>query len=447
MSALFPGWYADIVDRSYIRETGGANRKPPEIEIQARWFSGEFGTDWVSQDGVGLRIVDFGEWNREPGPDFTGATIQLADGSIVRGDVEIDTDVRDWERHGHVANPSFGRTVLHVFSRQPTSRFFTKTHENRLVHQVLLAPAAANKIPATLPTGISICSAEDDASRLLLAAAKYRLHRKAQALQLAASAWGEESAWYRALAVALGYKTNKLPFLLLAERCAPSLVAKPNGEALLFGTAGFLSGAEPSLTPERTRGYLKSLWSDWWMLRAKNERMVIDAALWTMGGNRPANHPHRRVAALAVLAKTWKPVAAALKSGDHAKFSEALATLEHPFWSYHFNLHAAPLKAPQSLVGKQRLQDVITNVFYPAAMMQNAVLWDQFMTESGATVSRSHEMLAARFFSGVEIGRKFLKSCVHQQGLLQLEADFLSASDPTLFAENLRTRIILQSTE
>lgn len=438
-----PEWYADLLNRSRIHETGAITRRVPEIEVQARWFSGEFGTDWVSQDGVGLRIIDFGEWNREPGPDFTGATIQLANGTILRGDVEIDTDVRDWERHGHMQNASFGRTVLHVFSHVPESRFFTKTHENRFVHQVLLPAISAIRGRSDPPPGISICSSEHDASALLFAAARYRLHRKAQALHGCASACGEDAAWYRAIAVALGYKANKLPFLLLAERCGRSLASKPTGEALLFGTAGFLSGAEPALTPEPTRAYLKSLWSDWWMLRATNERLVIDAGLWSMGGNRPANHPHRRVAALGAVAKSWKPVAAALRAGDRDKFAKVLQQLEHPFWSVHFNLHATPLKKPQSLIGTQRLQDIITNVFYPAAMMHRESIWEQFLGETGTTVSRSHEMLADRFFPGVEIDRKFLKSCVHQQGLLQLDGDFRSTPDPMLFAENLRTRMLM----
>lgn len=433
-------WYARLVRSDLVQESGGPARKVPEIEIQARWYSGEFGTRWVTTDGVTLRVVDFGEWNREPGPDFTGATLQLADGSILRGDIEIDTDVRDWERHGHVENVAFGKTVLHVFLRQPDARFFTRSHDNRLVHQVLLDLSQVGMKSAKLPDGLPLCGSPDDASKLLTAAARYRLHRKSQALQRAAEGCGEDAAWYRALAVALGYKSNKLPFLLLAERCGPVMAAKPDGEAMLFGMAGFLTGTEPALTPAPTRAYLKSLWDQWWVVRAANDRLVISHGMWRMGGVRPANHPHRRVAALHALAKHWASVAAALRAGDRAAFVHALERCTHPFWSFHFNLSASPLRSAQALIGAQRVQEMTANVFYPAAMSRHESLWEQYKIEPGSTVTRSYEMLADRFFPGAGLDRKFLNSGIHQQGLLQLEADFLSAKDPIEFVDGIRSQ-------
>ncbi|MCB1062361.1 MAG: hypothetical protein KDN20_05485, partial [Verrucomicrobiae bacterium] len=36
----------------------------PELEVQARWFAGEFGRQFVSPDGESVEIVQFGHWNR-----------------------------------------------------------------------------------------------------------------------------------------------------------------------------------------------------------------------------------------------------------------------------------------------------------------------------------------------------------------------------------------------
>ena len=53
----------------------------PEIELQARWFSGEFGREFRTVDGRAARVIQFGVWNREAGPDFAEAAISF-DGGI-----------------------------------------------------------------------------------------------------------------------------------------------------------------------------------------------------------------------------------------------------------------------------------------------------------------------------------------------------------------------------
>ena len=43
-------------------------RNPNELELQARWFAGEFGRRFRSACGKEIEIVQFGVWNRESGP-------------------------------------------------------------------------------------------------------------------------------------------------------------------------------------------------------------------------------------------------------------------------------------------------------------------------------------------------------------------------------------------
>src|SRR3954462_11262206 len=109
--------YAELLDPPRIRDqaTFLALRMPNEIEVQARWFAGEFGKDFVSTDGDKVEIVQFGIWNRESGPDFRDAVIRVAGGEPVRGSVEIELLDRSWESHGHAGNVAFEDTVLHVF--------------------------------------------------------------------------------------------------------------------------------------------------------------------------------------------------------------------------------------------------------------------------------------------------------------------------------------------
>ncbi len=60
-----------------------------------------------------------------------------------------------------------------------------------------------------------------------------------------------------------------------------------------------------AFTPEETRGYVRKLWDRWWPHRDEMQRLVLPAKLWRLSGTRPLNHPQRRLAALAALAKAW----------------------------------------------------------------------------------------------------------------------------------------------
>jgi hypothetical protein len=84
---------------------------------------------------------------------------------------------------------------------------------------------------------------------------------------------GVDAALFEATAVALGYKNNKLPFQLLAQRVPLSDAASARGEALLFGVAGFLEKPEPPAGAARTE--VAELWSSWWKLRAARSNSIL----------------------------------------------------------------------------------------------------------------------------------------------------------------------------
>src|SRR5207302_558214 len=87
---------------------------PNELELQARWFAGEFGRKFRTLAGESVEIVQFGFWNREAGPDFQDAVVRIGDGPALRGTIEIDLLDRNWELHGHATNPAFDDAILHV---------------------------------------------------------------------------------------------------------------------------------------------------------------------------------------------------------------------------------------------------------------------------------------------------------------------------------------------
>ena len=108
---------AASVEKTYhVREPlGRLAEKWTELEWQALWYSGAFGTTFRSTDGALVEIIQFGFWNRESGPDFVHAAIRIDGNRTLEGDVEWDMQVADWERHGHSQNLAFDKVVLHVF--------------------------------------------------------------------------------------------------------------------------------------------------------------------------------------------------------------------------------------------------------------------------------------------------------------------------------------------
>jgi hypothetical protein len=132
--------YAQLRDTDRVRERAlfVSPRIPNELELQARWFAGDFGKDFVSTAGATIDIVQFGTWNREAGPDFRDAAIRINGGDPVRGCIELDVIDRSWEAHGHSTNPAFEETVLHVFVEKSGREFFARTRSNRNVPQICI---------------------------------------------------------------------------------------------------------------------------------------------------------------------------------------------------------------------------------------------------------------------------------------------------------------------
>src|SRR5712675_3374734 len=58
--------YAQMRDTVRVHECAlfAVPRIPSELELQARWFAGDFGREFLSTNGDRIDIVQFGVWNR-----------------------------------------------------------------------------------------------------------------------------------------------------------------------------------------------------------------------------------------------------------------------------------------------------------------------------------------------------------------------------------------------
>jgi Protein of unknown function (DUF2851) len=443
---LLANRYADLLDSSRVRERAlfFSSRIPSELELQARWFAGDFGKHFVSTGGDKIDIVQFGVWNREAGPDFRDAAISINGAEPIRGCIEIDLLDRNWETHGHATNPAFEEAVLHVFVEKSEREFFTRTKSNRNVLQVWIDPrmlpdAFGGNVPLARP---GRCQAplrdlpEERVCSVLEAAAQFRLQHKANRIGKQIDSRGRDEALFQEMAVALGYKENRLPFTLIAQRLPVKLLrGKPDEcEALLFGVAGFLQTADLDVYRKSTREYVRQLWDRWWPHCDTLQRLILPARIWRISNTRPVNHPQRRLAALATLAHEWGRFRSALGKRNGRAARDFFQMLDHPFWNFHYTLTAASSPKKMALIGQSRVADILANVLFPfwqcegvrhgGSALWQTDLWREYAELPAQLSNRRLETAATRLFGDDSRREQFLRTVAHQQGLLQIYEDF-----------------------
>jgi hypothetical protein len=409
-------------------------RLPTELELQARWFAGDFGRRFRSVAGDDVEIIQFGTWNRAAGPDFSDAVVRLNAGDPTRGTIEFDLADRSWETHGHATNPAFDDAVLHVFVHQNDRVFFTRTNSHRNVPQVRVDP---NTLPDSFSASVPLarpgrCQAplkdlpEERLCRILAAASQFRLQRKAARIKCIVENHGRDEALFQEIAAALGYKENKLAFTLLAQRLSLGFLRQHgnDAEAMLFGVAGFLEAPDLGIYPEETRGYVRQLWDRWWPHRDGMQRLALPAKLWRLSGTRPLNHPQRRLGALATLIKAWPSFMRFLAQKSARTAEVFFLGLHHPFWNGHYTFTSDPAEKEMALVGHSRIADILANVLLPWFLAEGADVWPAYEKLAARLSNRRLETGATRLFGGDPRRPAFTKTIAHQQGLLQIYEDF-----------------------
>src|SRR6266705_2887028 len=92
-----------------------ARSSPTEADLAAAWETRAYPpTALVDSRGRRLQVVFPGRRWGGPGPDFRGAVLALADGTLLRGDVEVHLRASGWAAHRHADDPAYANVVLHV---------------------------------------------------------------------------------------------------------------------------------------------------------------------------------------------------------------------------------------------------------------------------------------------------------------------------------------------
>jgi hypothetical protein len=90
--------------------------------------------------GAPIVIHECGVLNRESGPDFHNAVVEIG-GTTYRGDVEFHRSIQDWQAHRHEKNPRYNRVILHVVLNKPEEPVPTISESGRPIPVLILSGA------------------------------------------------------------------------------------------------------------------------------------------------------------------------------------------------------------------------------------------------------------------------------------------------------------------
>ncbi len=457
---LYEQWRA--ADRELALREPGPEAAPEESLLQAIWAHQRLRRDALRTfDGQPVVVLHPGFPNREPGPDFRHAVLQIGPYRLPPGDVEVDLRAAAWRHHGHARNPAFRAVRLHVVwtagATEPDGPPVLPLADALDAPLAELRDELSATDTPTLPEAWrGTCAAPLAAvpdpvlAELLNQAALTRLRLKAARLAARARLAGWDQALWEALFGALGYKHNVWPLRRLAELrpvVLAELETRPPAvfeiQARLLGLAGLLPDQPTRRWPDND-AWLRRAWDVWWRWRERVADLQLPPAVWRRAGNRPANHPQRRIALAAHwLAEPNWPARWPRWLADAADPTRAVADCFHllqpgpdPFWEHRFNLTSAPQPAPLPLLGAARATDLTINVLLPwlfararagdnapwAERVQERYLaWPAAQDNSVLRLARQR-LLAAR-----PLPRPTRAAA--QQGLLQIVGDFCARSN------------------
>jgi len=247
----------------------------PELLLQRIWAEQLFERlNLCTAAGEKVKILRPGRWNRQGGPDFQQAEIEIA-GQTRHGDVELHLREQDWGGHQHAVDPAYDDVILHVVLFPSKTKTSAGAGGQRIPIVSLLpylwhdleeyaADAAISAIaqrPADRLAQVWLELTAEQCRERIVIAARQRWRSKVHYARQRIDKLGWQSACHHTALEILGYRFNRAPMLAVAT-------------------------AHP--LPEWVEGSidLAHAWTE------QGER-------WKLGAVRPANHPRRRLSAYA----------------------------------------------------------------------------------------------------------------------------------------------------
>jgi hypothetical protein len=273
--------------------------------------------------------------------------------------------------------------------------------------------------PYSIPAGTFPLSnmPPDQKIQWLESAGEERLRLKAEHYALALQEKEPNQLLWEELLAALGYKNNKVPFRRIAATLPlarlHSLAQTPNeAYALLLGLSGLLPANAAPTWDDETRTFFRQIWDFWWKQNEELKDQALEKQEWNLAGQRPANHPVRRLMAAAHYA---------FQTLEISNNWKRLTNFSDNFWNTHISWKSTC--KPTTLVGQARANAIITNILTPflAATGATKLNLENLPPEPINSIIRQ----TAHALFGPDHTPKTYRSALTRQGLIQIFHDYV----------------------
>lgn len=381
----------------------------------------------TSVNGTPLKIFHQGELNKDAGPDFFNAKIEV-DGITLAGNIEIHVNSSDWLKHRHQNDPAYDNLILHaVYNYDKAIDQNTKHNVEVLELKKYIDEHIIKNYNKLVSSSYDLhCSKEIKNTNALRLSSWLermlieRLENKTKyARHIFTSTQNDfQQTLYLLLARNFGFKVNAEPFELLAKHLPLSILQKHSGnllqlEALLYGCAGFLNKSYKNK-------YIRQLQNEFEFLKNKYKLKELDMKLWKFLRLRPANFPTVRLWQFAMVIHKGSEL---FKHPEHLNSVEALGEIiSHPhegYWSNHYKLDGPEVKAPKGL-GKTSVENILINTIAPFLFFYGQQTGNDKFTEAAVNCFEKlafEDNVKTRHFT--KAGLEF-KTSAESQGLIHL---------------------------
>jgi hypothetical protein len=419
------------------------NDELKEYQFQYMWSRMPKDSVLSSVDGVSIRVVTPGVWNKEEGPDFKNAVINI-DGFIKKGDVELHLVSDAWEKHGHQNDKNYSNVILHVVRQycggKSEDKAYLKIPTVELSGGIISQFTAKNKgkYPQGRCVGFFNNLSDAKVKSIFNSAGVERLRNRGEKVVNSILRDGINTAFLMGIFDSLGYKKNRQQFSTLLERIFEyDLDSLNRGEisSILWGESGFLPDpTQFTAIDDSISAFIESNWGIWWKLRNRNRERIE----WNLSGVRPQNNPCRRIAAAEILLfrfgfqncfsfildKFQK-----LEAGNSSWTIFRNYLLCHDdLWDGYCNFNSK-LSVDAAVLGENRALDVMVNVVLPLiygyslindiSLLKERVI-NVFLGLPSGQNNIIIEMSAERWSISKERVSKIVKGMAAQQGIIYL---------------------------
>jgi hypothetical protein len=326
----------------------------------------------MTSEGECVEILSAGVRNKDSGPDFYNAKIRIGN-TVWAGTVEIHKKASDWNLHGHQNDKAYNNVILHAVEKNDV---VIRRQNGEIIPCVeLTCPEDFKKrylelseSEQNIPCANYILGVDPFKTKFWLnRIASERLERKTADISalIDETLSDLEEVFHCTLFKYFGFKTNALPFEMLARSLPAKLLRKyshslSSVEALLFGQAGLLD-------IEATDEYTFKLSSEYQFLKTKHNLVAMDKSLWKYAKLRPVNFPTIRIAQVAAILSKYQSLWEVIITLENIKdIYDVFDVTASNYWDDHYVFGKISSKTVPKRLGKNAVDNLIINVLAPA---------------------------------------------------------------------------------